>query len=63
MEDVPLKITCPYCLHERQETLQRALAGKLFPPLWCTSCGRNLELDWQWIEARAKELGLWPPKG
>jgi hypothetical protein len=61
MNDIPLTLTCNYCLYERVETLQAALAGKLDPPLWCPSCGRDLQPNWDAILLKARQVGLLPP--
>ncbi len=61
MSEIPLTLTCPHCRYERHETLQRAIAGKLDPPLWCPDCGMDLDLDWEWIYQQAETQGLIPP--
>lgn len=61
MKDIPLTLTCGYCWFERAETLQAALAGKLDPPLWCPSCQRDLDLDWDAVLLKARQVGLLGP--
>lgn len=59
MNKISLSITCPHCGHVRDETLQRAVDGHIFP-LHCVGCGRPLEIDWEWIEEQGKAQGLIP---
>ncbi len=61
-ESHPWPLQCGYCQYIRMETLERALAGKLDYPLWCPSCQRDLDPDWEPIEKACRDAGLLPPE-
>jgi hypothetical protein len=55
---VPLFFTCTTCGHVHSETLQDLVSGKLPQPLTCPACRTELNVDWDWINDQAQQLGL-----
>nr|DAH61483.1 MAG TPA: Protein of unknown function (DUF1178) [Caudoviricetes sp.] len=48
------------CGFVRKETIERALSGRLDPPVWCPNCRRLMELDYYDVDKQAKKVGLLP---
>ena len=59
-ESHPYLLRCKFCGHVREETLERALSGRLDPPIWCPNCRREIRLDDYDVEKQAKKAGLLP---
>ncbi|MCA8079939.1 MULTISPECIES: hypothetical protein [Burkholderia cepacia complex] len=56
----PYDFRCNFCGFVRKETIERALNGRLDPPVWCPECRRTMELDYDDLEKQAKKAGLIP---
>ncbi len=56
----PYDFHCGFCGFIRKETIEKALSGRLDPPVWCPDCRHPMQLDDYDVEKEAKKAGLIP---